>query len=99
MHKQELWDALHLHYGWKLANTSSHYVCGSPFTPDNAMVYQHGGLTFFHHNEIFDITVEWLNKVFYDVVIEPPLQQFTGETIVHATANCQDGACTASYPC
>ena len=97
MHKQELWDGHHLHYGWKLANTFSHCVCVSPFTPDHAMVCQHDDLTFFRHNEIFDIIVEWLNKVCYDVVIEPPLQWFTGETIAPATANCQDGACTAIH--
>ena len=89
MHKQEFWDAVHLRYGWKLANTSSHYVCGSPFTPDLAMICQHGHLTFVHHNEIRDITAEWLNKVCYDIAIELPLQQLNGETIVPATANRQ----------
>ena len=96
LHKQEFWDALHLRYGWKLANTSSHCVCGSPFTPDHAMICQHGGLTFVHHNEIHDITAEWLNKVCYDVAIEPTLQQLNGETIVPATANRQDEACAIS---
>ena len=93
LHKQEFWDALHLHYGWKQANTSSHCVCGSPFTPDHAMICQHGGLFFVHHNEIRDITAEWLNKVCYDVAIEPPLQQLNGEAIVLATANRQDEVC------
>ena len=27
-----------------------------------------------HHNEIRDITAEWLDRVCHDVVIEPPLQ-------------------------
>lgn len=89
LHKQEFWNALHLHYGWKLASTSSHCVCGSPFTPDHAMIRQHGGLTFVNHNEIRDITAEWLNKVCYNVAIGPPLQQLNRETIVHATANCR----------
>ena len=35
---------------------------------------------------------EWLDKVWYDVAIEPPLQQLTGEEIVPATANQQDKA-------
>ena len=28
LHKQEFWDALHLCYGWKLADTPRHCVCG-----------------------------------------------------------------------
>ena len=46
----------------------------------------HGGLTFVRHNEILGLTTDWLS-VCYDVVIEPPLQQFTGDTIVPANAN------------
>ena len=80
-----------------MANTTNHCVCGSPFTPDHAIVSQHGGLTFVRHNEVFDITVEWLNKVCYDVIIEPPLQQLNGEAIVPAIANCQYEACTAIH--
>ena len=38
LNKQEFWDALHLRYGWKLINTPSHCVCGSPFSPDHAMI-------------------------------------------------------------
>ena len=72
LHKQEFWDALHLRYGWKLAGTPSHCVCGSPFSPDHAMICRHGGLTFVRHNELRDITAERLNKVCYDVAIEPP---------------------------
>ena len=92
LNKQEFWDALHLRYGWKLVNTPSHCVCGSPFTPDHAMICRHGGLTFVRHNEIRDLTAEWLNKVCYDVATEPPLQQLSGEAIVPMTANRQDEA-------
>ena len=56
------------------------------------MICRHGGLTFVRHNELRDITAEWLNKVCYDVVIESPLQQLTGEEVVPATANRQDEA-------
>ena len=66
-------DALHLQYGWKLVNTPSHCVCGSPFTPDHAMMCQHCGLTFVRHNVMRNLTAEWLNKVCYDVATEPPL--------------------------
>ena len=56
------------------------------------MICRHGGLTFVRHNELCDITAEWLNKVCCDVAIEPPLQQLTGEEVVPATANRQDEA-------
>ena len=92
LNKQEFWDALHLRYGWKLINTPSHCVYGSPFSPDHAMICRHGGLTFVCHNEIRDVTAKWLNKVCYDVAIEPPLQHLSGETIVPMTANRQDEA-------
>ena len=92
LNKQEFWDALHLRYGWKLVNTPSHCVCGSPFTPDHAMICRHDGLTFVRHNEIRDLTAEWLNKVCYDVATEPPLQPLSGEAIVPMTANRQDEA-------
>ena len=93
LHKQEFWDALHLRYGWKLTDTPGHCVCGSPFTPDHAMICRHGGLTFVRHNEIRDLTADWLDKVCYNVTVEQPLQRLTGETIVPATANRQDEAC------
>ena len=37
LNKQEFWHDLHLRYGWKLVNTPSHCVCGSPFIPDHAI--------------------------------------------------------------
>ena len=55
------------------------------------MYIKNGSLTFVCHNELRDITAEWLN-VCYDVAIEPPLQQLTGEEVVPATANRQDEA-------
>ena len=62
-------------------------LCGVSFSPDHAMICRHGRMTFIRHNEIRDVTVEWLN---HDVVVEPPLQSLTGENIVPAIANRQD---------
>ena len=55
---------------WTLPNIPDHCVCGE-FSPDHAMVYHHWGLIFVRHNEIRDITAEWLECVCHDVVIEP----------------------------
>ena len=56
------------------------------------MICRHGGLTFVCHNDMCNLTADWLDKVCYDVAIEPPLQRLTGETIVPAAANRQDEA-------
>ena len=61
-------------HGWTLPNIPDHCVCGESFSPDCAMICRHGGLKFVRHNEIRDITAEWLERVCHDVVIEPPLQ-------------------------
>ena len=90
--KQEFWDSLYLRYDWKLKNTPSHCVCGVVFSPDHAMICKHGGLTFVRHNDIRNITAEWLSKVCCDVAIEPPLQPLTGESIEPRSANQQDEA-------
>ena len=85
--KQEFRDALNLRYGWKLHNTPSRCICGVDFSPDHAMICQHGGLTFICHNDLHNVTAEWLSKVCYDVANEPPLQSLTGKTIEPRTAN------------
>ena len=56
------------------------------------MTFRHGGLTFVRHNEIRDITAEWLDRVCHDAVVEPPLQPLTGENVIPATANRKDDA-------
>ena len=92
MNKQEFRDALSLRYGWELSNVPSHCVCGSPFSPNHAMICRHGGLTFVRHNELRDLTAGWLQEVCHDVTIEPPLQPLTGESITPGSANCNDDA-------
>ena len=72
-------------------------MCGESFSPDHAMIYRHGGLTFVRHNEIRDITAEWLERVCHDVVIEPPLQPLTGENVISATANRQADIYTCGF--
>ena len=56
------------------------------------MICKHGGLTFIRHNDLRNITAEWLSKVCYDVAIEPPLQPLTGESIEPRSANRQNEA-------
>ena len=88
LNKQEFRDALCLRYGWQLANIPSHCVCGTSFSVDHAMICRHGGLTFIHHNELRDLTAQWLREVCHDVTVEPPLLPLDGEIITPTSANC-----------
>ena len=45
------------------------------------------------HNEIRDITAQFLTETCRDVMTEPPLQELSGETISYQSANTEDNAC------
>jgi len=92
LNKQKFRDALCLRYGWQLANIPSHCVCGNSFSIDHAMICQHGGLTFICHNELQDLTANWLQKVCHDVSDEPSLLPLDREQITPSSANCSDSA-------
>ena len=92
LNKQEFQDALCLRYGWQLRNSPSHCVCGAMFSTDHAMTCSHGGLTITRHNDIRDITANWLSEVCRNVEREPPLLPLTGENIVPLSANRHDDA-------
>ena len=92
LNKGEFRDALSLRYGWQLKNTPHYCRCGKSFSTDHDMTCPFGGLPIARHNEIRDVTAQWLNEVCSDVVKEPPLQQLSGEVILPRTANCQDDA-------
>ena len=67
---------LQLRCGWELSRVSSHCVCGALFSANHAMIFRYGGLTFIRHNELRDLTANWLHD---DVGVESPLQPLTGE--------------------
>ena len=56
------------------------------------MICPYGGLPIVRHNEIRDITTQWLTEVCPDVEREPQLQPLSGEIILPRTANKQDEA-------
>ena len=49
-----------------ISYVTDHCDCGSSFSPDHAIICQHGGLTFVCHNELCDLT----NSL---VAVDPPL--------------------------
>ena len=92
LHKGSFRDALCLRYGWTPSYLPSHCVCGKDFTIEHALSCMCGGFPSIRHNEIRDATAHFLSDVCHDVMIEPPLQELTGEVFTHKSANCQDGA-------
>ena len=70
----------------------SHCICGSVYSTDHAMTCSHGRLTITRHNDICDITANWLSEVCRNVERELPLLPLTGENIVPLSANRRDDA-------
>ena len=59
---------------------------------EHALSCPKGGFPSIRHNEIWDLTANLLTEVCSDVCIEPDLQPITGEVLIGATSNAQDGA-------
>ena len=100
LNKQEFQDALCLQYADcnNLKNLLSHCVCGTVFSTDHAMTCSLGGLTIIRHNDIRDITANWLSEVCRNVEREPPLLPLTGKNVVPRSANRRDDP-RAGHPC
>ena len=71
-------DALCLRYGWIPVDHCFNCKCG--------------GFPSIDHNEVRDITAHLLTEVCHDVLIEPPLQELSGEALSYRSANRQDQA-------
>ena len=92
LHKAAFRDALALRYGWRPNNLPSECVCGKPLSVDHSLSCSRGGLPTLRHNELRDLTASLLSEVCTNVAIEPPLQEFSGEELLGATANRDSGA-------
>ena len=92
LNKSEFRDALCLRYNWQLKNVAQHCVCGVNRSTDHAMICPHGGMTIIRHNEIRDITADWLSEVCSETEKEPQLQPITGESIFPKSANKKEEA-------
>ena len=92
LNKGAFHDALCLRYGWIPSRLPSHCVCGNTFTADHCFNCKCGGFPSIRHNEVRDITAHLLTEVCHDVLIEPPLQELSGEALSYGSANRQDQA-------
>ena len=57
---------------------------------DHALSCKKGGFISLRHNQIRDLTANLLKTICHDVLIEPTLQQLTGESLHERTANITD---------
>ena len=92
LHKGAFVDALALRYGWVPSRTPSSCVCGADFTVEHMLSCPQGGFPSIRHNEIRDITANFLSEVCHDVCIEPDLQEVTTEELAGRSAIITDGA-------
>ena len=67
-------------------------MCGAHQSADHAMICRHDGMTILRHNEIRDITADWLGEVCPETEKEPQLQPITGESLRPLSANRKENA-------
>ena len=67
-------------------------ACGLHYDVTHALSCPKGGFTIQRHNELRDITADLLSEVCTDVLVEPPLEELTGETMHYRSANVSDEA-------
>ena len=87
LHKGAFRDALCLRYGWRPSNLPTNCVCGKPFSVEHALNCACGGFPSIRHNELRDITADFLPEVCNNVGTEPALQSLSQEQLKHKTAN------------
>ena len=92
LNKQQFWDCVRLHYGWRLTNIPSTCTCESKMDIQHAMNCKKGGFITIRHNHLRDLTANLLTEVYKDVDIEPQLLPVTGETFENRTANTSNKA-------
>ena len=92
LHKGAFRDALCLRYGWHTPLLPSNCVCGKHFSVEHALSCSCGGFPSIRHNELPDITAQFLTETCHNVGIEPSLQPLRGEQLRLKTANTEDGA-------
>ena len=85
--KQQFWDSLRLRYGWVLPNMPSMCCCSGKMDVQHAMSCERGGFITIRHNDLRDLTANFLSNVCDDVEIEPKLLPVTGQNISNRIAN------------
>ena len=92
MTEEEFRTEMAIWYDLLIPRLPEHCACGKKFTVDHSMICKKGGFVCQRHNEVRDITFEFMSEVCKKVEIEPLLQPLSGEKLRYATANKQDNA-------
>ena len=92
LHKRAFWDAICLRYGSQPSCLPTVCACGSPFSIDHCLNCHRGGFIISRHNGIRDLTARLLGEVCHHVMIEPPLQPLSGESLHPRSAVSSDNA-------
>lgn len=92
LHKGAFRDALCLRYSWCPEQLPSRCVCDQKFTVEHALSCSRGGFPSIRHNEVRDITAEFLTEICHGVGTEPCLQPVTDERLTQRSANREEGA-------
>ena len=89
---QSFRDSLFIRYGFQLENLPTKCVCGEAFNEVHALNCSRGGFLMIRHNDIRDLTAEFLSEVCHDVATEPRLTPLTGEQFVLRSNTVDDDA-------
>ena len=88
LHKGEFRDAIYLRYGWEPPKLPEKCGCGASFNVAHAMQCMLGGFRGLMHNEVNYVFYDTAKQAgFKDVVMEPQLQELSGESFKYKSAN------------
>ncbi len=87
LHKGSFRDALCVRYGWQLPYSPTNCSCQKPFSVDHCLSCPNGGYVIHRHNEICDLTAQFLKEICHDASVEPQLQPLSEESLTLRSAN------------
>jgi len=87
LHKRTFCDAIAFRYGWRPPHLPTTCACGKPFSINHSLNCSFGGFPTILHNELRDVTANFLSQVCSNVQIELHLQPLSGKTLAHRTSN------------
>ena len=92
MNKTEFHDYIAFRYNFKISGVSKICGCNQANSINHSLTCKKGGYTILRHNSLAKVLSELMNEAgCYDVVLEPTLQQLTGE-VLPSGANTADNA-------
>ena len=82
MKKTEFHDYIAFRYNFKISRVSKLCGCNQVNSINHSLTCKKGGYTILRHNSLAKVLGELMNEAgCYDVVLEPTLQELTGEVL------------------